>query len=147
MKVILRSVVSQLGRPGDVKEVSTGFGRNYLIPNGFAAEATPAALKFWEKGKAKRAKLAETQGHAAKDLAAKLAGVSLSFSRQAAEGKLFGSVGKSDILKSLKTCGYTVDKGAVVLDAAIKTVGEHEIELKLAPDVSAKVKVSISARQ
>lgn len=147
MKVILRSAVSQLGRPGDVKEVSAGFGRNYLIPKGLAAAATPAALKFWEKGKAKRAKLAEAQEQSAKELASKLAGVSLSFSRQAAEGKLFGSVGKSDILKSLKTCGYAVEKGAVVLEAAIKTVGEHEVELKLAPEVSAKVKVSISARQ
>jgi large subunit ribosomal protein L9 len=148
MKVILRSAVPQLGRPGDIKEVSAGFGRNYLLPRGLAAEATPAALKFWEKGKEKRAKVAAQESQAAKDLAGKLAGVTLSFSRQAAEdGKLFGSVGKSDLLKSLKSVGFTLEKGAVALESSIKTLGEHEVELKLAPEVSAKIKVQVSARQ
>jgi large subunit ribosomal protein L9 len=148
MKVILRKEIRSVGRAGDVKEVSAGFGRNYLLPNGLATPATPAALKQWEKGKERREKVLAQATSAAKELAAKVEGTTLSFTRQtAAEGKLFGSVGKSDILKSLKSCGYTVDKEAVLLDSSIKTVGEHEVTLRLAPEVTAKVKVSVAARQ
>lgn len=148
MKVILRSNVVQLGKAGDVKEVSPGFGRNYLIPKGLAMLATPARVKEWEKGREKRAKLDEKNLKEVQQLAEKLAGVSLSFARQAGpEEKLFGSVGKADILKSLKSCGHTVEKDAVVLDNAIKKTGEYEIELRLRPEVSAKIKISVVARQ
>ena len=147
MKVILRTDVPKVGRTGDVKEVSAGFGRNFLLPRGLAAEATPSALKWWEKGRERRAKLHDTQRKAAEELAGKLAGVSLSFSRPAGpEGKLFGSVGKSDILKSLKSCGYTVEKQAVALESSIKMTGEHEVELRLMPDVTAKIKVTVAPR-
>ncbi|MBI3551871.1 MAG: 50S ribosomal protein L9 [Elusimicrobia bacterium] len=148
MKVILRSDVDKLGRAGEVKDVKNGFGRNYLLPNRLALPATPASIKSWEKAREKRAKLVEGRVSQSKELASKLAGVSLSFSRPAgAEGKLFGSVGKSDIVKSLKSCGYTVDKSAVALDASIKQVGDHEVELRLMPDVSAKIKVTVTARE
>jgi len=148
MKVILRSDVDKLGRAGDVKEVSLGFGRNFLLPKRLAVEATPSALRWWEKGKEKRAKLVDARVKTAQELAGKLSGVALSFSRPAgAEGKLFGSVGKSDIVKSLKTCGFEVDKGAVALESPIKTAGDHEVELKLLPEVSAKIKVTVVPRQ
>jgi large subunit ribosomal protein L9 len=148
MKVILRSDVEKLGRSGDVKDVSDGFGRNYLLPKKLALPATPAALKAWEKTKEKRSKLVEAQTAQNKELASKLNGVSLSFSRPAgAEGKLFGSVGKSDIVKSLKSCGYEVDKTAVVLETAIKQTGDHDVELRLMPDVAAKIKVTVVARE
>jgi large subunit ribosomal protein L9 len=147
MKVILRSNVAKLGRAGDVKDVKDGFGRNFLLPNKLAQVATPAALKAWEQAKSRRDKAAAALLGKTKELAGKVNGVSLSFSRPAgAEGKLFGSVGKSDIVKSLKSCGFTVEKDAVVLDAAIKLVGDHEVELKLHPEVSAKVKVTVTAR-
>lgn len=148
MKVILRENVEKLGRAGDVKEVSPGFGRNFLLPRRLAAAATPSALQQWEKGRAKRETLAESARKAAQELAGKLSGVSLSFSRPAgAEGKIFGSVGKGDILKSLRTCGYEVDKQAVVLESAIKTTGEHEVELKLHHDVSARIKITVVPRE
>jgi large subunit ribosomal protein L9 len=148
MKVILRSDVLNLGRAGDVKEVKDGFGRNFLLPKRLALTATTANLKGWEKAKDKRAKINDAKTATTKELAAKLATVSLSFSRPAgAEGKLFGSVGKSDIVKSLKSCGYTVDKGVVALESSIKQTGEHEVELKLLPDVSAKIKVTVVARE
>lgn len=148
MKVILRSDVDNLGRAGDVKDVSDGFGRNFLLPKRLAMPATAAALKSWEKAKEKRAKLLEGKVSQSKDLAGKLNGISLSFSRPAgAEGKLFGSVGKSDIVKSLKTCGYTVDKGVVNLESSIKQTGDHEVELRLMPDVTAKIKVTVVARE
>ncbi len=148
MKVILRSNVDKLGRAGDVKDVSDGFGRNFLLPKKLALLATPAALKAWEKAKERRAKAAEAKLGQMKELAGKINGVSLSFSRPAgAEGKLFGSVGKSDIVKSLKSCGFTVEKDSVALESSIKQVGEHEVELRLHPEASAKVKVTVTARE
>ncbi|MBI5623396.1 MAG: 50S ribosomal protein L9 [Elusimicrobia bacterium] len=148
MKVILKSDVERVGRAGDVKEVSPGYGRNFLLPRGKAMLATPSAMKWWEKGKERRAKIAEKKAQQDKDLSAKVAGTTLSFARPAgAEGKLFGSVGKSDIVKSLKTCGFEVDKNVVALDEAIKKVGEYEVELKFRAEVSAKIKVSVVARE
>ena len=147
MKVILRKDVEKLGHTGQVKEVARGYARNFLVPRGLAMEATPEAVTWFEKGNERRAKLREKAVAAAKAEVVKLAEVKLSFARPVSEnGKLFGSVGKSDIVKSLKASGYTVDKEAIVMAAAIKDVGESEVEVRLAPGASAKVKVSVVAR-
>ena len=147
MKVILKNTVDHLGRAGEVKDVATGYARNFLLPRKLAEPATESALKYWEKGKAKRAALVAGDIKAAKELAEKLAGVNLTFSMPASEeGKLFGSVGKTDVIKSLKAAGYEVPKNSVRLETAIKTTGEHEVEFRLQPEVSAKVKVTVSAR-
>jgi large subunit ribosomal protein L9 len=147
MKVILKSTVDHLGRAGDVKDVADGYARNFLLPRKLAEAATPSALKYWEKGKEKRASVVAAEVEVAKQLAGKLAGVNLTFSMPASEeGKLFGSVGKTDVLKSLKAAGYDVPKNSVRLETALKTTGEHEVELRLAPEVAAKVKVTVSAR-
>ena len=148
MKIILRSTVDNLGRPGDVKDVKTGYARNYLLPRKLAEMATESSLKYWEKGKEKRAALVSTEVKIAKELAEKLTGVNLSFSVPASEeGKLFGSIGKADLLKSLKAAGYEVPKNSITLETAIKTVGEHEVSLRLQPEVTAKVKVTVTARE
>ncbi len=148
MKVILKTAVDNLGRAGDVKDVADGYARNFLLPRKLAETATPSALKYWEKGKEKRAQAIAAEVKAAQEIAGKLAGVSLSFSMPASEeGKLFGSVGKTDVLKSLKAAGFEVPKNSVRLETALKTVGEHDVDLRLAPEVSAKVKVVVSARQ
>jgi large subunit ribosomal protein L9 len=148
MKVILKSTVDHLGRAGEVKEVAAGYARNFLLPRKLAEPATPAALKYWEKGKEKRAAIVSAEVKVAKELSEKLAGVNLTFSMPASEeGKLFGSVGKTDVLKSLKAAGYDVPKNSIRLETALKTTGEHEVELRLAPEVAAKVKVTVSARE
>lgn len=148
MKVILKSTVDNIGRAGEIKDVAAGYARNFLLPRRLAEPATPAAVKYWEKGKEKRSALVAAEIKTAKDLAEKLAGVKLTFSMPASEeGKLFGSVGKTDVLKSLKAAGYDVPKNSVRLDTAIKTTGEHEVELRLQPEVAAKVKVTVSARE
>lgn len=148
MKVILRATVPNLGRAGDVKEIKDGYGRNFLFPKNLAMPATAAALKEWEKGKEARAKRLAAEIAKTKELADKINGVALSFSRPAGEeGKLFGSVGKADVAKSLKTCGFEVEKSAIVLDQPIKQVGDHEIEIRLLPEVSAKIKVTVTPRE
>ena len=146
-KVILRKDVENLGRSGDVKSVSRGFARNYLVARGLALEATTSAVRWYEKGEERRKKLREKAAGQAKDAAGKLAGVALSFSRPVSEqGKLFGSVGKSDILKSLKAAGHEVDKNAVRLESALREPGDFEVEVRLSPEASAKIKVSIVPR-
>ncbi len=148
MKVILKNNVDHLGRAGDVKDVATGYARNFLLPRKLAESATPSALKYWEKGKEKRAKVVAAEVKVAKELADKLSSVNLTFSMPASEeGKLFGSVGKTDVLKSLKVAGYDVPKNSVRLENALKATGEHEVELRLAPEVVATIKVTVSARE
>ncbi|MBI3548678.1 MAG: 50S ribosomal protein L9 [Elusimicrobia bacterium] len=143
----MRSDVEKLGRSGDIKSVADGFARNFLFPRRLAMEATPAAIRWSEKGNEKRLKIRDTNTAKSRDVASKMTGVTLSFNRAAgAEGKLFGSVGKSDIVKSLKASGFTVDKNAVILESALKEAGEFEVEIKLQPEVSTKIKVSVLAR-
>jgi len=147
MKVILRKDVDNLGHAGQVKEVKLGFARNMLIPRGLALEATPAVVAWFEKGEKRRAVIREKTVAKAQEAAAKLAEVTLSFARPVGEnGKLFGSVGKADIAKSLKASGHAVDKDSVILPAAIKEAGDSEVVVRFATGVSAKVKVSVVAR-
>ncbi|MFH1619722.1 MAG: 50S ribosomal protein L9 [bacterium] len=147
MKIILRKDVSNLGSAGDVKEVAGGYGRNFLIPRGLAESATSGAVKAWKAGEEKRAKRSVLEMDKAREVADKLSGMSLSFSRPVGEeGRIFGSVGKSDILKSLKASGHEISKDCVKLPASIKTVGEAEVEITLKPGISATVKVKVSPR-
>lgn len=147
MKVILRKDVQKLGLAGDVKSVKDGFARNHLLPRGLALPATPEAIRWFEKGQEKRSKLRDSAAQQARDLAAKINGTTLSFTRAVGgQGKLFGSVGKSDVVESLKASGFAVDKTAVTLDAAIKEVGDFDVEIRLHPDAVAKIKVSVLSR-
>lgn len=148
MKVILRKDIDTLGLSGQVKDVKPGYARNFLFPRGLALEATEAAIASFERGKEKRAKTREAALAKARELVKQLSGVSLSFARPAGgeQGKIFGSVGKADILKSLKASGHEVDKDAVRLEAAIRETGDHEVEVRLMPGASAKIKVSVVAR-
>jgi large subunit ribosomal protein L9 len=147
VKVILRTDVPKLGNAGDIKNVAPGFARNYLIPRGMAEQATEAALAAYKKGEAKRAAASAKALDSAKAQAGKLEGTKLTFSRAtAAEGKIFGSVGKNDIAKSLKTAGFEVDRNLIVLETPLKAVGEFDVEIKLHAQASAKIKVSVLAR-
>ncbi|MFH2204296.1 MAG: 50S ribosomal protein L9 [Elusimicrobiota bacterium] len=147
MKVILKSDVEKLGRAGDIKNVRLGFARNYLLVRGLAMEATPVAVREYEKSRERREKARTQTLESAKATCEKLAAVKLTFDRKVAEGgRLFGSVGKTDIVKGLKSSGYTVEKGDILLDAAIKELGELEVEVRLAPEASAKIKVAVVAR-
>lgn len=147
MKVILKKDVLKLGRAGDIKQVRDGYARNYLMPKGLVVEATEGAVRAWKSGEDRRAKRRAQEDGVLKELAKKISGVTLSFSRPVSEeGVMFGSVAKSDILKSLKAADIEVHKDSIQLPASIKAVGNHEVEIALKSDISAKVKIVVTAQ-
>ena len=147
MKLILTQEVSGLGAPGDIVEVADGFGRNYLVPRGFAMRATKGAEKQIEGIKRAR-EIREVRGLAeAKAVAAELGALDVRLPARAGEGgRLFGSVTAADVVKAVKAAGGpTIDKRKVVMPAAIKAVGSHQIGVKISPDVEAKISVEVVA--
>jgi large subunit ribosomal protein L9 len=146
MKLILTSEVDGLGAPGDVVEVKDGYGRNYLVPQGLAMRATRGAEKQVASIKrAREVREVRDLGHA-QEIKAQLEGLSVKLpTRAGAAGRLFGSVTASDIVDAVKASGGPVlDKRRVELAAPIKTVGSHQIVVRIHPEVSAKVAVEVT---
>jgi large subunit ribosomal protein L9 len=142
MEVILRQAVENLGHPGDIVDVSAGFGRNYLLPRGLAYAATTGNKKRIEQEK-QRLDAAENSRRAqAQEVADKLAQVSLTFSaRVGEEGKLFGSVTATDIAHQLEGQGFTIEKRQVDLHEPIRALGVYRVAIRLHADVKPEVKV------
>lgn len=148
MEVILLEKIANLGILGDKVSVKAGYGRNYLIPTGKAVAATKEALAEFE------AKRAELEAQAAEKLAAAEArksaleavGTLEIAHKSGEEGKLFGSVGTSDIANACTAAGTPVVKSEVRLpDGPIRLAGEYEVVLHLHPDVDANIKLNIVA--
>lgn len=147
MKVILKKSMRNLGKMGDVKQVRDGYARNYLLPRGIAEPATEGAIRAWKSAEEKRKKKMEQENKVLQQVADKISQVTLSFTRAVSpEGAMFGSVAKSDILKSLKAADVQIDKDMVSLPASIKAVGSFDVEIILSAEVSAKVKVNVTAQ-
>lgn len=147
MKLILTREVSGLGAPGDIVEVADGFGRNYLVPHGFAMRATKGAEKQIVGIKRTREiRDVRTLGDA-KAIAAELGSLSIKLPARAGDGgRLFGSVTAADVVKAVKAAGGpTLDKRKVLLPATIKSVGSHQIAVRIHPDVEAKLSVEVVA--
>lgn len=144
MKVILKKDLRTLGRAGDIKQVKDGYARNYLLPRGIAELATDGAVKSWKSAEEKRKKKREQENKALSVIAEKISGITLSFTRKVnEEGQMFGSVAKSDILKSLKAADIEINREMIDLPSSIKAVGNFEVPVYLNADVSAKIKVSV----
>lgn len=142
MLVILRENVENLGRIGDVVNVSEGFARNFLLPRKLVAPADANNVKQIENQK----KLLEKKRIAARavsqDLAKKISDTKVTISRKVGENdKLFGSVSTTDIADALKAAGVSVEKRMIQLDQAIKTLGVFDVTIKFDQDVVAPVKV------
>ena len=147
MKVILKKDIANLGKTVELKTVRDGYGRNFLMPRGLAETATPGAMKAWKNSEAKRTKRVSVQTTGLVALAAKISGVTLSFSRPVSEeGAMFGSVAKSDIIKNLAAADIEVHKDMIKLPASIKAVGSFEVEIALKPEITAKVKITVTAQ-
>lgn len=142
MEVILRQAVDNLGHPGDIVNVSAGFARNYLLPRGFAYEATAGNKKRMEQERERLEAAEASRREAAEELAKKLEPVSLTFSaRVGEEGKLFGSVTTADIAHQLEGQGFKIEKRQIDLHEPIKALGVYRVPIRVHADVRAEVKV------
>ena len=142
MEIILRQAIENLGNPGDVVTVKNGYARNYLLPRGFAFEATPGNLKRiaaeWS-----RLEAAENERRdAASSLAKRLEEVQLTFSaRVGEEGKLFGSVTAADIAEQLAAQGFQIERRLIDLHEPIKALGVYRVPIRLHADVKPEIRV------
>jgi large subunit ribosomal protein L9 len=150
MKLILRQTVDALGTPGDIVDVKAGYGRNYLIPQGLAYEASAANIRRIEDEKAQAEERARRDYLEAKRRAAQLEKMSLTFHARAADdGKLFGSVTGADIADRANEQGldFKVERRQVLLVEAIKTLGATMVPLRLFHEVEVEIEVKVEREE
>lgn len=148
MKVIFIQDVKGQGKKGEEKNIADGYARNFLLPKGLAVEANKANLNNLKGQKESQAYKKEQEIKAAEEIKAKLEGITVKLSAKAGEnGKLFGSVTAKDIADALKAQhGIDIDKRKIVLNSDIKTTGDLTVDAKLYPQITGKIKVSITAQ-
>ena len=144
MKIILLDDVTKVGRRGEVRDVSDGYARNFLIPKKLALSATDGNLKNLAHIKRQQDAKADRVKADAEALRAKIEALVYEERRQASEeGKLFGSVTSQDVADFLGTRGVPMDRKRITLDEPIKALGEHSVSIRLHPDVVAQLRVNI----
>ncbi len=145
MKVVLLERVENLGAIGDVVSVKDGFARNFLLPRDKARRATSANLKAFELDRAAIEARNEKNKAEAQKVADKIDGQTYVMIRQAGEtGQLYGSVAGRDVAEAVQAEGGKIERSQVVLNTAIKTLGVHEVQVRLHAEVSATVKINIA---
>jgi large subunit ribosomal protein L9 len=145
MKLILTQEVTGLGGPGDIIEVKDGYGRNYLVPRGYAIRWTKGGEKqVVQIKRAREVREVRDLGHA-KEIKGQLEALSVKLPTRAGEsGRLFGSVTINDIVSAVKAAGGPeIDKRRIELGAPIKTIGAHRVTVRLHPEVSAALDVDV----
>ena len=147
MKVILQEDVKKLGAKGDVVEVSDGYGRNYLLPRKLAVEANAANLNSAKVKAENKARKLQQEADEAKLLGAQLEKISVKIPvKLGKDGKLFGSVGGSDVAKALKdNHALNVDKRKISIQGEVTGIGIFDAVIKLHPEVTTKIKVEVVA--
>jgi large subunit ribosomal protein L9 len=145
MELILRQDVDKLGRRGETVNVKPGYGRNYLLPRGLALEVNESNRAMIERErKAHEARAAKEKAEF-EGLAGRINTVRYVAPRRVGENDtLYGSVTSGDIADFLKTKGIEIDKRKIQLEEPIKTLGEHEVKIKLHPEVVANMKITVS---
>lgn len=148
MEVILLEDVKNVGKKGEIVKVNDGYGRNVLIKKKQAVEATSKNLNDWKLKKANDDKIATENLEAAKELGKKIEESEITVAIKVGEGgKTFGSVSSKEIAEEVKSqLGFDVDKKKVQLKDAIKTVGTHEVKIKLHPQVTTTLKVNVAGK-
>ena len=146
MKLILTQQVAGLGAPGDVVEVKDGYGRNYLVPRGFAIQWSKGAEKQIAVIKKARAAREIATLEQAKEVADSLKGLKVVVKAQSGKsGRLFGAVTAGDIAEAVKTAGGPdLDKRRIEITNPIKTTGAHQVTVRLHPEVSGTVSLNVA---
>lgn len=144
MKVILFETIESLGRPGDIVDVKSGYFRNYLAPRGLCQLATPGNLKKLSSKRKHLETQAASQMDEAKTRAESLQGTEIEFAMRADEKEhLYGSIGVADIARKLAEIEIEIPRRDILLANPIKTLGEHEVDIRLHPSVSAPIKITV----
>ena len=146
MEIVLLEDVKALGKKGQIVKVNDGYARNFILPKKLGVEATSKNLNDLKLQKANAAKVAAEQLAAAKELAEKIEAVSVTLKMKAGEGgKAFGSVSSKEIAAAAaEQLNLDIDKKKLVLPEPIKTLGNHEVPVKLHKDVTAKLTVKVT---
>lgn len=147
MKLLLRSDVDGVGKRGDIVDVADGYGRNFLVPRGFAIKATPGVQTQADSMRRSRDQKDATDRAAAEEVAKTLVPAVITLtSRASAEGKLFGSVTTIEVLEAVKAqTGIELERKHLHLDEAIKTTGTHHVTAKLHTEVQFQITVEVEA--
>lgn len=146
MKIILKETIDNLGKAGDIINVKPGYGRNYLIPQGFGMIATPSAIEAIRKSIEQKAMKDAKSKESLELISNKLNSVKLNFTLKAGEDdKLFGSLTTQMISDELESNGYKVDKKYINLEESIKSLGNYFALIDFGDDVTAKVKLKVTA--
>ncbi len=148
MDVILTENVKGLGTIGEVVKVKPGYGRNFLVPQGLAVEASERNIKELDHHKRQLARKAAKLSKEAADVKARIEAIECTFVHKASdEGKLFGSVTTKELAEALAAKGIEVDRRKILLDQPIKDLGKHEVEIKLNAGVNATIKVNVVSEE
>lgn len=147
MKIILKQDHEKLGQKNDILTVKTGYARNYLIPKGYAIQATDSAVKVHNENLKQRAHKEEKVKNEAEKIAEKLSTVKLVIgAKVSSAGKIFGSVNTIQIAEALKEKGFDIDRKNILLgDEAVKEVGHYKAVVKLHRDVKVNVDFEVKA--
>jgi len=144
MEVILRDHVEKLGKRGEIVKVSDGYARNYLLPRKLALPATAGNRKHVERERKTMETREAEEKSQAEAIASRLAAIDITIARRVGETEqLYGSVTAVDIADFLKTKGFEIDRRKLILPEPIKTIGEHDVPLKLHREVTAPLKVKV----
>jgi len=144
MKVILTQDVDTLGQKGEVVEVKPGYGRNFLIPRSLAVVASASNVKRYEEEVRQQARQLEQKRKDAEAMAARLSQTEIVLQKPVGEEeRLFGTVTTQEVVEELKKLGYDVDRRKVSLDSDIRTLGTYTASVRLHPDHTAEVKVTV----
>ncbi len=144
MKVLLIKDVYKLGRAGDVKRVADGYGRNYLIPQGFAVLATPGALKQADRIRTRAAEQRALLNEEMSAVAERLTGLKLTFAARAGEtGKLYGSITSQDVAEAIHARTGVAIKRQQIDMQPLRTLGEHTIRIRLTMDLIPEIKAIV----
>lgn len=149
MQVLLVKDVEQLGKAGDVRQVSDGYARNYLIPRGLAVLATPGAIRQAERQRQAAAQRQAKTLSKAQALARLLDGLTVTFKARAGESdRLYGSITNAHIAEALsEKVGQEVDRRKIDLEEPLKQLGTHAVTVRLAPEAEAKITVVIEREE
>ena len=145
MKLLLKESIKNVGRVGDVVEVSAGYARNYLLPQQLAVEPTPNNIKKIEARRQEIERQERERREQQARLIKQLEGVEATLVRRANEqGHLYGAVSATDISKALQAQGYNIEPGDILLPGRLDQIHDYKVQVKFAEDLVAEIKVWVS---